>query len=143
MPHQAPNQPQARESSAPAADSVRRNPFTTEQLIDAWSSYIQTHPHEHVVINTMRMAMPHKVSDTEYEIEVQNPSQVEFIESSMSQLLSHLRNAVGNDMLALQVKISDKGPAAKIWSPREIVSNIQQHNPKFNKFIEDFELGLV
>lgn len=138
------NQPAQPSEPAPAAgDPVTQRQFSIEQLHNAWNSYITSHPQEHVVINTMRMAMPQRVDDTTYEIEVQNPSQVEFIENAKMQLLEHLRKAVGNDHLTLNVKISDRGPAPQVWTPREIIEDIQQHNPGFTQFIKDFELGLA
>ena len=122
---------------------VRRAPFTPEQLLQAWNAYINNHPNEHVVINTMRMATPQRVTDTQYMIEVQNPSQVQFIQTAMSALLTELRAAVNNDMLALDIKITDRGPAPKIWTQREIAEEIVKNNPKFAQFIKDYELSLA
>ena len=133
----------AASTNAATAATVRREPFTIEQLQQAWNAYIVNHPNEHVVVNTMRMASPQRITDTLYQIEVQNPSQVEFIKTAETQLLTELRNAVNNDMLAIDVKISERGPAMKIWTPREIVENIQGHNPKFTQFIKDYDLGLA
>lgn len=130
-------------ADAAGADPVRQKAFTDQQLNDAWVAYIIAHPHEHVVVNTMRMAYPKRVNDTLCEIEVQNPSQVEFIETVKPQLLAHLRDAVGNDMLALDVKISERGPSARMLTPREVVEEIQKNNPAFTQFIKDYQLGLA
>lgn len=136
-------QQQVAEKASVTAENVRREPFTPQQMLNAWNVYIAEHPHEHVVVNTMRMAQPQRINDTLYQIEVQNPSQVQFLETAMSSLLSSLRNAVKNDMLALDVKIAKGGPAPKIWTPREVVEEIQQHNPAFTQFIKDYQLGLA
>ncbi|MBP3738514.1 MAG: DNA polymerase III subunit gamma/tau [Muribaculaceae bacterium] len=122
---------------------ARREPFTHEQLIEAWKGYIKAHPHEQVVINTMLMAEPQRVDDTTYEIYVENQGQISFMQSCMHSIMEFLHNELNNDMLALNVKLNENVTEKRIWTPREIVENIKQHNPKFNKFLIDFQLGLA
>lgn len=136
-------QQQGQAPEAAAADPVRQKQFSHDQLIYAWNSYIVNNPDEPVLINTMRMAMPQHVSGTTYSIEVQTPSQVEFFEASKMKLLTHLRNAVGNDTLTIQVKVSDKGPVVRAKTDRELVEDMQKRNPAFTKFIQEYQLGLV
>jgi hypothetical protein len=57
--------------------------------------------------------------------------------------LNAMRDAVGNDMLAIDVKIGKKMSDHRILTPREVVNNIREHNPNFNKFIQDFQLSLA
>ncbi|MBQ0069965.1 MAG: DNA polymerase III subunit gamma/tau [Bacteroidales bacterium] len=143
QPKRQAEQPVAASTNVAPSHEVRRAAFTPEQLQQAWNAYINNHPNEHVVINTMRMASPQRVTDTQYMIEVQNPSQVQFIQTAMNNLLTELRNAVSNDMLALDIKITDRGPAPKIWTQREIAEEIVKNNPKFAQFIKDYELSLA
>ena len=90
----------------------------------------------------MRNSMPQKVNDTTYLIEVENTAQVEAINSSMTKLLQFLRNEVGNDMVALEIKISPKGVSTIAKTDREIVADMRQRNPEFNKMVNDFQLTL-
>jgi len=140
---EAPKQQQATPEAPAPADPVRQKQFTTEQLHSAWNGYIVEHPGDHVVVNTMRMAMPRQVSGTAYEIEVQNPGQVEFVEAAMPEILSHLRNTLGNDAITIGVKLNESAPTPRSWTPREIVEDIKEHNQAFNKFLEDYQLGLA
>ncbi len=136
--------PAAAQPDAPApADPVRQRQFTTDQLHSAWNSYIAAHPTDHVVVNTMRAALPQQVSGTAYQITVANPSQVEFLEGAMPGILAHLRQAVGNDAVTIAVKLDENAPQAQVWGPREIVQDIREHNPKFDNFIKDFDLTLA
>ena len=142
QPPKDPAQPSAPAPEAPGADPVGQS-FSDDQLREAWNGYIMANPNEHVIVNTMRQATPKRVNDTTYEIEVQNPSQVEFLNDAMARILSHLRAVVNNESLAINVKVSDKGPAPHTWTPREIAEDMQKRNPKFAQFIKDFELGLA
>ncbi len=128
---------------AKAATSRRLNSFTSEQLLTAWQHYIEQHPHEKVIISTMRVALPQKVNDTLYEIFVENKGQVEFFNAHSAEILTFLRNEVKNDMLAINVNIREGGPAPKIWTPREIVEEMRQRTPAVETLIQDFGLGLA
>ena len=133
----------ASEQAAPATQATHRStPFTAQQLLEAWNSYIKQHPEEKVIINTMRNSLPQRITDDQYQIEVDNDAQVEFMEDSMRNLLTFLRNAVSNDMLAIDVKLRKGGPRPTVLTDREIVENLRKSNPDFNQFIKDFELSM-
>ncbi len=116
--------------------------FTAEQLISAWKRYMEQNPGEIILLSAMRNSLPQKVNDTTYLVEVENTAQVEAINSSMTKLLQFLRNEVGNDMVALDIKISPKGVSTMAKTDREIVADMRQRNPEFNKMIDDFKLTL-
>ena len=120
----------------------RREPFTPEQLLEAWQRYIDEHPKEPILITTMHMSKPRRVSDTVYELEVENQGQVSFIKGS-TELITALRNAVNNDMLALEVRVSKDMSDHRIWSPREVANDMMSRNPHFEKFLKDFDLSLA
>ncbi len=134
-------------TNAAAADAPKAAPshtaqFTAEQLVDAWKRYMEQNPGEIILLSAMRHSMPQKVNETTYLIEVENTAQVEAINSNMTKLLQFLRNEVGNDMVALEIKISPKGVSAMAKTDREIVADMRQRNPEFNKMIDDFKLQL-
>ena len=140
-----PNGSQAEEPSAVTmgAPAVRRVDFDEKQLLVAWQQYIDAHPHEQVIINTMLMATPQKVNDTLYEIYVENQGQVQFMESRKASIMQFLRDAVKNDMLAIDIKVNEGISEKRIWTPREVVDGLKQNNPKFTTFLKDFGLGLA
>ena len=89
------------------------------------------------------MSQPKRVNDTLYEIYVENQGQVEFFNTHRTEIVEYLRNAVSNDMLAINVNIREGGPAPKIWSPREVVDDMCKQNEAVVNLIRDFELGLA
>ena len=122
---------------------VRREPFTAQQLHEAWQSYINANPHEMLTISSMRTAQLEPMSDTVYAVYVESKAQVESIESSKSKIMPHLRNAVKNDMLALELKVRPSTVEHRILTPREVVEDIKQRRPDFIPFIKEFQLGLA
>ena len=91
----------------------------------------------------MRNSHPQKVNDTTYQIEVDNNAQVEAISSNMNKLMQFLRNAVGNDMVALDIKLSERGVSAMAKTDREIIEEMRDRNPQFAQMIKDFKLSMA
>ena len=135
-------------SAAPAAVAekpVRTQPFSDEQIQEAWQGYIMEHPQERALVTTMSYALPKRVDgDEHYEMVVGSPSEQKTVEEHKTAVLKFLCDALHNDRLVLDVKVSDVPiDTPKILSPREVVDKIKQRNPNFTKFLKDFELGLA
>ena len=126
----------------PAATS-HTAPFSADQLVTAWKHYIDQNPGEIILLSAMRNSQPQKVNETTYQIEVENNAQVEAIRSNMTKLLNFLRNEVGNDMVALDIKLSPKGVSTMAKTDREIVEDMRKRNPEFDSMIDDFKLSMV
>ena len=124
---------------------LRALPFSAEQLQAAWQDYIDQHPQERALCTTMSYATPQQGSDNEhYVMTVGSPTEQKNVEEHKEELLRFLSNAVKNDRLSLEVKVSETPiDTPKILSPREVVEQIKQHNPNFTQFIKDFDLGLA
>ena len=135
-------------SATPAAveeKPVRTMPFSPEQLQEAWQNYIREHQQERAMITTMSYALPKQVGDdVHYEMIVGSPTEQKNVEERKKSLLKYLCDALQNDQIALDVKVSDVPiDTPKILSPREVVEQIKQHNPNFTQFLKDFDLGLA
>ena len=136
---------QPAQASAAAAQPQRTQPFTVEQLQNAWQNYIDRHPQERALVTTMSYALPQRGdSDEHYEMIVGSPTEQKHVEEHKEALLSFLSEELKNDRLTLDVKVSvEPIDTPKILSPREVVEQIKSHNPGFNQFLKDFELGLA
>lgn len=130
------------EKSKPVQSGSKNADFTSEQLLKAWGSYIEQHPDEVLIDNTMRMAKPKQIDGTQYQIEVPNVGQVKFMESSMPRILAFLRAELGNDMLAISVKEGEAAPKQHIPTDRELVEDLRKRHPEFEQVIQDFGLSL-
>ena len=126
-----------------ATSQRRTTPFTQEALMAAWQQFINEHPREQIIINTMRCSLPRKINDTLYEVEVENQVQVESFNSHRMRIITYMRDHVQNDMLAIEIKLNPNIDKPKFWTPQEIVASIKERNPYFDKFIADFDLALA
>ena len=123
----------------------RTMPFSTEQLNAAWQGYIDQHPQERALCTTMSYALPQQGDDAEhYVMIVGSSTELKNVEEHKSALMKYLSDQLQNDRLTLDVKVSEVPiDTPKILSPREVVEQIKQHNPNFNQFLKDFDLGLA
>ena len=128
-----------------AAAPQRTQPFTGEQLLSAWNQYIEEHPQERALVTTMSYAQPQQAdSEEHYVMIVGSPTEQKHVDEHKEALVRFLCDAVKNDRLTLDVKVSETPiDTPKILSPREVVEEIKQHNPGFNQFLKDFNLGLA
>ena len=137
----------ATEQQQTAAASVqqRTQPFNAEQLQAAWQAYIDQHPQERALCTTMSYALPQPGNgDEHYVMTVGSPTEQKHVEEHKEALMRFLCDALQNDRLSLDVKLSDVPiDTPKILSPREVVEQIKQHNPNFTQFLKDFDLGLA
>ena len=140
-----PNPTVAAPAPAAAAATLRNEPFTGEQLMEAWNGYINAHPQERALVTTMSYSQPKRGdSDVHYVMTVGSPTEQKNVEEHKTELMKFLCDAVKNDSLMLDVKVSEVPiDTPKILSPREVVEQIKQHNPNFTHFIKDFDLGLA
>ena len=139
--------PAAQQAAAAAAANVpqRTQPFTDEQLQAAWQGYIDQHPQERALCTTMSYALPQPAGDAEhYVMIVGSPTEQKNVEEHKASLMRFLCDAVKNDRFTLDIKVSEVPiDTPKILSPREVVEKIKEHNPNFNQFLKDFDLGLA
>ena len=140
----------ANPTAQPAQSNVtttvqRTQSFTVEQLLEAWQGYIDQHPQERALATTMSYATPQRTdSDEHFVMVVGSPTEQKHVEEHKEALLSFLSDALNNDRIILDVKVSEVPiETPKILSPREVVEQIKSHNPGFNQFLKDFELGLA
>ena len=96
-------------------------------------------------MTTMSYAQPQRGdSDEHYVMIVGSPTEQKHVEEHKQAVVSFLCDALKNDRVSLDVKVSETPiDTPKILSPREVVEEIKQHNSGFNQFLKDFNLGLA
>ena len=134
------------QQAAAPVQQQRTEPFTVNRLHEVWQEYIEQHPQEKALLTTMSYALPQPVGDggEHFEMIVASPTEQKNVEEHREGLMRFLCNAVKNDRLVLDVKVSEVPiDTPKILSPREVVEQIKEHNPNFTQFLKDFDLGLA
>lgn len=120
----------------------QKNAYTQEKLKEAWIVYIQQHPTEHILINTMRSSFPIPIKDDHYRLIVENPTQRELMYRNMENIKRHLSEMLGNDYITFEVELNDGEPAPIVWSERKVLAYMEEHVPYFRTFAKDFKLSI-
>jgi len=120
----------------------RRNPFTLDLLMQGWRNYMQMNSKQVILVNTMRAATPERIDDETYRVCVENPVQVAEFNKILPELLPHLRDTVKNDMLALEVVISEKTDRPKLLTREELLQKMAGENPLLTSLLQSWKLEL-
>lgn len=116
--------------------------YDDNAVIEAWQNYAAAHPTAHVLVNTMRTARPVRVEQTDtFTVTVVNNIQVDTINENMADILSAMRDSLGNDAFTIEVRVSDGPASPDTWNEHEVLSYMIEHNPALAQFISD--MGLV
>ncbi|MDE5904438.1 DNA polymerase III subunit gamma/tau [Duncaniella sp.] len=119
----------------------RNEPYTREQLNKAWQNFMQAHPTEHILINTMRASFPAPQEGHTYKIMVENEMQRQTVEQAFPALLQAVRNDLSNDHFSLTVEINQGAASPHTWNEREVLNHMVENIPALRGFIDD--LGLT
>ena len=138
--NQAQNAAQA--SSAASTREPRNGLYTRDQLNKAWQDFINMHPTEHILINTMRASFPAQVDGHHYKIMVENEMQLNMVEQRSMELHTFIRDAIDNDHFMLTVEVNQGAASPHTWSEREVLAHMVENIPALKGFMEDLGLTL-
>ncbi len=91
----------------------------------------------------MRASAPSAPDATHPEalaITVENEAQSEYVGAAMPDLLSFLRNRLGNSAISLTVNINVGQGAFHTWNDRELIARLREENPQLVRFMDDFKM---
>lgn len=129
------------EQSQPAA-TERRSDFTDRQLQEAWKEYIDSHPTERILVNTMISALPALVDKVNFTIAVYDQIQVDTLMEAKPDLLQFLRGRLDNDSIDFTVSIISGEDTPATWTTRRVFEHMLETYPDFRDFVKDFNLTL-
>ncbi|MDE6527877.1 MAG: hypothetical protein K2L78_02375, partial [Muribaculaceae bacterium] len=140
------------EKVAPAATveqqaaTLRRTPFSHDQLLAAWERYMAANPRAHLLVNTMRAHIPQPGGDASvpeiFVVTVVNPGQVELLNQEKPRLLQSVRDALGNDYFDFRIDVDENAAAPTAWSDRDVLNHMVERSPYLAQFITDFKFTL-
>lgn len=130
------NKPESR------SEEPQNNPFTQEQMLKEWENFANNHPEQRILVAAMRNAMPEKVNETEYKVLVNHPAQKQAFETSLPELLEHLKKNLGNDHIILRVNISEDTSEEKKLNAKEFLKLTIDENPELAKFLKAIDAEL-
>ncbi len=123
------------------AEVVRTTPYTDEQLNSAWQSFIDHHPEERILTNTMRVSRPVR-TEKGYTITVENEDQVKIVHEAMPSILKYIGDIIMNDTVHIEI-LSNAGESSPMtWNERQVLRHIADNNSEFVYFFKSLKLNI-
>ena len=120
--------PTATAEAAPAAP-IRNNPFTADQLFDAWAGLVQHFPGEERLIAMLNTLVPELVTPELCRITVANPWQKQEFAKFGKRVMDLVRDALKNDLLKLQVEVGEYKKTTRAYTAAEKYKVLVDMNP--------------
>ena len=120
--------PTATAEAAPAAPT-RNNPFTADQLFDAWAGLVQHFPGEERLIAMLNTLVPELVTPELCRITVANPWQKQEFAKFGKRVMDLVRDALKNDLLKLQVEVGEYKKTTRAYTAAEKYKVLVDMNP--------------
>ncbi len=128
--------PETKSSSA-----LRREPFSPQNVADAWRAYAEAHKNEPPLTSLMAKSAPEPAPDGRWALIVDSQVSKNLINSHLDTLLPHMRDALHNDAFDIHVRVTDTGLGPEFWSDSQVLAHLMQ-NPAFAEFYKTFGLTL-
>ena len=117
--------------------------FTDAQFLEAWKEYAHIVPEKQILVSSIRGFEPVRGENLMFEVLVDNPMQVQAIESELPKLLPFLRQKLGNDYVSIKASLNPDKEIVKILSPQQFLEKTVSNNPELGEFLKDMEIELV
>lgn len=124
-------QPQNNPTATTTADgpATRNNPFTLDQLIDAWVGLRKHFQKEERLLAMLSACQPELVNDKLCRITLSNPWQKQEFAKFGKQVMELVRNVLQNDSLKLQVEVAEYDRNTKAYTAVEKYKLLAAQNP--------------
>ena len=120
----------------------RENPYTDNDVRNAWQSFIDMHPSEIILLTAMKRTLPIRGEGDSFTLTIDNHIQEAELNSRLPELYKHIRDAISNDNWTLQVIVDDGEGSPATWNDREVLAHALENNPAFNRLYQMFKLKL-
>jgi DNA polymerase-3 subunit gamma/tau len=126
------SQPKAEAQPTQPAEETRAqrtNPFTADQLIDAWVGLNQHFKGEERLLAMLFASQPTLINPELCRITVANPWQKQEFAKFGKKVMDIVRNTLQNDLLKLQVEVAEFDRSAKAYTAADKYKLLTKQNP--------------
>lgn len=128
-------------SPAPsAAVKEQNNSFTEDELTEAWNNLANSIIEKVFLKNTMLSCKPKMLDNFYFEIAVHNPPQQEELINSAIDILSVLRDKLGNSHIQMKVRVQETNEKHLAYTSSEKLDLLMNINPVLGKLKNEFDL---
>lgn len=145
---------QAPAQTSATATTNRVSPFDDNDVKRIWQDFIDRHPTEHLLVNTMRAAPPvpadrqpagsgsadGRFKARIYDVVVENTIQVEEVRNRMAELTGFFAEALDNDHISFNVRASDGPSSPQTWNEHQVLESMLGSHPELRDFIDGLQL---
>lgn len=145
---------QAPPQTSAAATTNRVSPFGDNDVKRTWQDFIDRHPTEHLLVNTMRATPPvpadgqpagsgsadGRFTARVYDVVVENTIQVEEVRNRMDELTGFFAEALDNDHISFNVRASDGPSSPQTWNEHQVLESMLTTHPELRDFIDGLQL---
>ena len=124
------------------SNEPKATPFSEEKFNETWNEYVNTHSEQRILVASMRSSLPERISETEYKVRVDHPAQKQAFETYLTEILEFFKEKLENDLITLQVEISEKGEEDRRMNPKEFLRLVVDENPEMAKFLKAIDAEL-
>lgn len=134
----------AAEAPKPVAEpqAPQNNPFTADQLRDAWVGLATTHKEELRLRELIENYIPTLVEENTAQIQMPNPWQLSQMRSAMPKLMAELRQKLKNDLLTVQLVLAEYNQEQMAFTADEKYAVMAQANPVLAQLKENLDLQI-
>jgi DNA polymerase-3 subunit gamma/tau len=135
-------QPTAQPAAAPTEQPKRNNPFTLDQLIDAWVG-LRTHFRgEERLLAMLKNYQPELLNPELCRITVANPWQKQEFAKFGAKVISIVRDRLQNDLIKLQVEVAEFEQGERAYTAADKYKLLSKQNPHLIELKDKLSLQL-
>ncbi len=136
------SRPMSSESDVNQDATNRSQPYSDEDVQRVWKSYIDSHPTERILVNTMIAAKPQLIEKDKYMVPVDDSIQVDTFNESLHELQQFFHDKLSNDSISFVAKVVQGESSPIVWTQREVLQYMKQSRPQLADLIDELRLTL-
>ena len=114
---------------------------TQESLAAAWNGFADTIKTEDTRLFSILVARPPVLEDeTKVIFHISNPLQNEPLQKIQSRLLQHLKTALDNETVGIEIVLAENHETAKAYTAEDKFTHMSRKNPSLLTFKQQFAL---
>lgn len=118
-----------------------REPFSADDIDNAWTKFIDTNGTEQLLVNTMRSHVP-TCEGEKLTVTVGNKIQGELLAEALPTLQEYMRKSLRNYAITLAVTVDEDTTNPRTWNEREVLADIVRRHPGISTFVSELNLTL-
>ena len=133
-------------ATTPAAETPatpkeeRNNPFTLDQLRDAWFGLKQSLADEPRLVQLVQLYKPNLVEPMVAEVQMPNPWQLEEMKKALPRLVKQIQDQLQNDHLQIRAVQAEYNAEQMAFTAEEQYKLMTEANPLLNTLKEKLDL---